>query len=76
MARTVEWQPFKEPDWSSAWSQLSRSANRKNGAEHKVRVGGDEYAYPYFDLNLSTLGDEGAIKEKLLLPLDRWRLGV
>ncbi|WP_437947569.1 hypothetical protein WME98_43595 [Sorangium sp. So ce296] len=65
-----------KPDWSSAWSQLSRMANRKNGAEHKVRVGGDEYAYRYFDLNLAALGDEGAIKEKLLLSLDRWRLGA
>ncbi|WP_437728187.1 hypothetical protein [Sorangium sp. So ce861] len=66
----------KKPDWSSAWSQLSRTANRKNGAEHKVMVGRDDYAYRYFDLNLTALADEGAIKEKLLLPLDRWRLGA
>ncbi|WP_437515240.1 hypothetical protein [Sorangium sp. So ce1099] len=45
-------------------------------AEHKVRVGGDEHAYCYFDLNLAALGDEGSIKEKLLLSLDRWRLGA
>ncbi|WP_437665385.1 hypothetical protein [Sorangium sp. So ce1182] len=39
-----------------------------------MRVGGDEYTHRYFDVNLAELGDEGAVKEKLLLPLDRWRL--
>lgn len=64
----------KKPDWSSAWEPISRIKNRKDGTEHKVRVSGDEYTHRYFDLNLAELGDEGAIKEKLLLPLDRWRL--
>ncbi|WP_437291028.1 hypothetical protein [Sorangium sp. So ce406] len=64
----------KKPDWSSVWEKLSRIKDRKNGAEHKVRVGVDEYTHRYFDLNLAALGDEGAVKEKLLLPLDEWRL--
>ncbi|XXY48848.1 hypothetical protein WME91_53475 [Sorangium sp. So ce269] len=64
----------KKPDWSSAWAQLSRITNRKNGTEHKVRAGGDEYTHRYFDLNLAELGNEASVKEKLLLPLDQWRL--
>jgi hypothetical protein len=41
-----------------------------------VKVGADEYTHRYFDRNLAALGDKDAVKEKLLLPLERWLVGA
>jgi hypothetical protein len=62
----------KKPDWGAAWNLLSVKANRKNGADHIVEVEQDKYAHRYFDLDLVELGDENAVKGKLLEPLRVW----
>jgi len=62
----------KNPDWSAAWEPLSHTTTRKDGTDHKVKVGGDEYTHRYFDVNLADLADENAVKAKLLLPIGQW----
>ncbi|AUX32024.1 MULTISPECIES: hypothetical protein [Sorangium] len=65
----------RKPDWSGAWKLLSPITNLRDGTHHQVKVGEDDYTYRYFNLNLAELGDEGAINDRLLLPLDNWRRG-
>lgn len=62
----------KKPDWSAAWEQLSHLTSRKNGTDHTVTAGGNDYTHRYFDVNLTHLVDERAVQEKLLAPLGRW----
>jgi len=66
----------KAPDWGAAWKPISRIANRKDGSEHTSKVGGDEYTHRYFDMNLAELVDEPTVRERLLLPLERWITGT
>ena len=61
-----------KPDWSGAWEKFSVIANRKGGDIHRVNVAQDEYAHRYFDIDLAELGDEHAVKEKLLRPIEEW----
>jgi len=65
----------KKPDWGAAWNLLSVKANRKNGDVHVVAVGNDEYSHRYFDVDIVELGDEHAVKEKLLRPVKEWAAG-
>lgn len=65
-----------EPDWGASWKKLSVKTNRKNGDIHVVAVGKDEYTYRYFEINLVDLGDEQAVKEKLLEPIGVWIVGA
>lgn len=62
----------KQLDWGAAWKKLSADPTRKNTGVHRVKVGNDDYAYRYFAMDLVELGDEQAVKEKLLQPLDEW----
>lgn len=62
----------KHPDWSAAWDLFSKKANRKDGTDHQVKVGKDEYSYRCFELNLADLADGEAIKARLLLPIEQW----
>lgn len=61
-----------EPDWGAAWNLLSVKPDRKNGEEHVVVVDKNEYAHRYFDVDLVDLGDENAVREKLLEPIGVW----
>lgn len=61
-----------KPDWSAAWNLFSVLPNRKNGDIHIVKIGKDEYAHRYFEIDLVELIDEPAVKEKLLRPLNEW----
>jgi hypothetical protein len=55
---------------------MSRITNWKDGTDHKVKVGSDEYAHRYFDVNLAKLADAQALEERVLLPIERWLGGA
>lgn len=66
----------KRPDWNASWELFKKMANRKDGNDHQVKVGEDEYTHRFFDLNLTELADKAAIKAKLLRPIEQWLPGA
>lgn len=64
----------KKPDWGTAWTVIEKQ-NWSDGNTHTAIVDAAKYMYRYGAIDLVELGDEQAVKEKLLEPLRVWIAG-
>lgn len=61
---------MKEADWDGAWKQLERLPHPHDGTVQEVTVGAVKYTYRHLTVNVAELVSEGAVKARLLQPLE------